>query len=179
MENIRRNIKLFFVRHGNLILITILVIVGVILIVQFLEHRAKQIYLTDSKENTNQNFIPTLELQKIEKQKEIKSMKTMQIIEEFIDYCKNNEADKAYYILSTNCKNEKYPTIEQFKQDYLNNIFSQMVDYKIEKQEEGNICKVIFYTEDMLSSGKTNNRKKIEMYYKLIEDIDGIERLEI
>jgi len=179
MENIRRNIKLFFVRHGSLIFTIIAFFLILITIVQFFERRAQnQTNITNKTVQKNENIINTSKLKNQKEQDYKKLEEERLLIEEFIDYCKNDEIDKAYDMLSLNCKDTNYPTILIFKQNYIDNIFKQAIDYEIEEYDE-NLYKIIFYTEDMLQSGKMENRKKIEMSYKLINNIEGIKKIEI
>ncbi|MBO5479176.1 MAG: hypothetical protein J6A04_05725 [Clostridia bacterium] len=94
------------------------------------------------------------------------------IIEEFITYCNNKEIEKAYSLLTEECKEEVFAgNIQYFKQNYVDKIFtskkmcgmqswinSYMYTYKVTIQD------------DMLSTGKTNSSgNKIEDYYTIVK----------
>lgn len=55
------------------------------------------------------------------------------IIKEFMDNCNEGEIEKAYNLLSDDCKELLYPTIDRFKEDYYEKVFNnQQKIYTIE-----------------------------------------------
>ena len=76
------------------------------------------------------------------------------IIDEFVSACNNKEIEKAYDMLSNECKEVLYQDINIFKQNYYNSIFSNG-SKKIAKIENWtqNTYKVN-YVEDILETGK-------------------------
>ncbi len=96
------------------------------------------------------------------------------IIDIFIEYCNNQNPEKAYEILSNDCKQSLYPTIDEFIEKYYNRIFENKKSYDIQAW----ISNYNYYTykinlkEDMLSTGNTNT-SSIEDYYTIVyEDRD-------
>ena len=49
---------------------------------------------------------------------------TTNIIKSFIEYCNTGEVEKAYQLLSDDCKEILYPDLETFTKQYVNRIFN-------------------------------------------------------
>lgn len=101
------------------------------------------------------------------------------LIEGFLNDCINGEVDKAYDALSTQCKEELYPTVEQFKNTYWTRNFSTKKTYKFQSWNSAQInTYIIKLYEDNLSTGNTGERAYIEDYYTIIKE-NGINKLNI
>ena len=178
MENIRRNIKLFFTRYGNHIFVIVAIILGVLLFLKLIDKIAEDNYrskkLKMEKIQTSQKVESNIETKKIETQRRKKISRDKKTIDSFLSACKE-KPEEAYEMLTTNCKIDQYPTLEDFKNKYLDVIFSQSKDYKIEEQEQDGVYKILFYVEDILQAGTVENRKRIENFY-YIEEISSSER---
>ena len=163
MENLRRKIKLFWLDHSGPIKLYTIIILGVICAVQFLNNVAIDYndYMGIEKD-TN-----TKEVQKIEDKEE--NTKNINLIKKFTNYCLEGKIENAYSLLSKDCKDIKYPTIEEFKNNYYNLIFNKKLNIEVESDKEKNLYKVIFY-EDILESGKIENRENITQFYKIKEE---------
>lgn len=98
--------------------------------------------------------------QKIQKET-LQTAKT--VIDEFINYCNNHELEKAYNLLTKDCKTYLYKTQEIFEKAYYENVFEGKTKNCTIENWEGNIYKVRF-AEDMLSTGKNNNGYAKEDY---------------
>lgn len=101
------------------------------------------------------------------------------IINSFIDFCNNGNIEKSYQILSKNCKEKLYPTINEFADKYYNKIFNNKKSYEMQAWvSNGN-----YYTykvnlkEDILSTGNANSAS-IEDYYTIVYE-DGTFKLNI
>ena len=94
----------------------------------------------------------------------------IQIIDNFINSCKNAEVEKAYSLLSDNCKSVLFPTKELFEKNYINNYFQKnnKIDYELWNSSYYIIYKIYFY-EDMLTTGKVENAF-YEDYYTIIKE---------
>ncbi len=96
-------------------------------------------------------------------------------IKQFLENCKNNKLEDAYNMLTDECKEEMYASVEDFKEFYSENVFeSERVSFEVENWNE-NTYKVDIIP-DMLSTGKSNNGivkqdyitvKKVNDEYKL------------
>lgn len=167
MEKIRREIKLFWTRNGKSLLQILGFIAVVILIVQTLNELAKV------KDNTNISEID-YEQKYIQQEKQNEDKK---IILMFIEYCNSSNLLQAYEMLSEECKIRQYPTIEEFKEKYINKVFTTKRDCKITWQQE-NIYKITFL-KDILQTGTLENIEDIEDYYGIKEDVFGNKTLNI
>ena len=101
--------------------------------------------------------------------KEETNKENTDIINSFIGYCNNEEIEKAYEILSNNCKQKLYPTIDEFKDKYYNIIFNNKKSYDIQSW----VSNGKYYTykinlkENILSTGNANS-SSIEDYYTIV-----------
>ena len=92
------------------------------------------------------------------------------IIKQFIKYCNEGKFDLAYSMLTDDCKSLYYPSLERFKNDYINRIFSINRMYTLENwYVNGNFTTYhIKYIEDILSSGNTSSSNNISDYITVI-----------
>lgn len=96
-------------------------------------------------------------------------------IKQFLENCKNNKIEDAYNMLTDECKEEMYESVEDFKKFYYVNVFeSERVSFEVENWIK-NTYKVDIIP-DMLSTGKSNEGivkqdyitvKKVNEEYKL------------
>lgn len=153
MEKIRRTIKLFFARNAGMLSFIIYFFIITICIVQILN---KFTYYTTEESNTEVNNISVITKESKYYQEE------EQYILKFIDFCNNNEVEKAYAMLSDNCKKEKYKNIKEFEK-YINDIFKiKICDSTVIKED--NIYTVELL-QDVLATGKKNS--VIKQVYKV------------
>ena len=97
------------------------------------------------------------------------------IIDQFIRYCNAGEIQNAYNLLSDSCKEEIYPTIELFKQNYINKVFKTTKLYSKERYR-GLTYKVKLY-EDIMASGSLSE-STVQDYFT-IEKTDNDIKLNI
>ncbi|NLC87771.1 MAG: hypothetical protein GX682_03225 [Clostridiaceae bacterium] len=116
----------------------------------------------DYKNNLNPNIL--ISDTEVVKEKQL-------IIDQFIRYCNTGKIQKAYDLLSDNCKKQLFPTLEIFKQNYYNINFQTTRLYSKEKFLE-KTYKIKLY-EDILSTGNANS-KVIEDYYTIINKDDNV-----
>ena len=90
------------------------------------------------------------------------------LIDEFINDCNSNKTQEAYELLTDECKELFYPTIDDFKNIYYQNLYSTKKTYKLENWI-GNTYKVIFM-EDALTTGKIGSNEMIKQDYFTIVD---------
>ena len=102
-----------------------------------------------------------------------------EIIDLFINYCNNGNVTEAYALLSNDCKNLLYPTIEKFKEDYYSKIFNTKKLFKAQAMfsNDGVYTYQISFTEDILATGKISGKSIIDNY--TIVNNDGIKKLNI
>lgn len=93
-------------------------------------------------------------------------------VDMFIKYCNEKDIDKAYDILSNDCKEKLYPTIEIFKNGYYNSVFSTERKYNLQawiSTDKYTVYK-IRYTNNMLATGEYNKDEVYQDYITLIKD---------
>lgn len=165
MNRIRR----FFNQNRRTIFVVIIFIVFFIIIIQLLNKQAEKSLKeqkaianiqTESKPNksaisgyeTNENIYATYK----------------NIISNFVEYCNNKEVQKAYELISTDCKEELYPTVQDFKESYYDKIFKNKRTFSMQNWD-GQIY-IVRYTEDILASGKVNGNTTIQDYVTIISE---------
>ncbi len=96
--------------------------------------------------------------------------KGAEVIEEFINYCKNGEIKLAYQMLTDECKEEMYTTQESFEKLYCSQIFQNNSNCSLENWN-GNTYR-IKVIGDILASGKINEGDEKQDYItvKRVED---------
>lgn len=99
------------------------------------------------------------------------------IINDFITYCNEKELQKAYDLLTEDCKEQMYQSLEIFEQAYYNDVFNG--EKKIASVENwvNNTYKVRI-TEDMLETGKSNDGRAKQDYIT-IQEVNGENKLNI
>ena len=91
------------------------------------------------------------------------------IINSFLEYCNNSAPEKAYEILTEDCKEKYYPTLEQFINKYYNLVFNNKKSYSIQSwiNDGFSYTYKVKISEDMLASGIYNG-SSAEDYYTLV-----------
>ena len=106
---------------------------------------------------------------------EEKSKANQTAIDTFIQYCNTGKIEEAYNLISQDCKNELYPTIEYFRELYWSPVFKTSKSYSIQSwiTESGKYTYKVKLLEDMLATGKYDNTKIMEDYFTIINSDDG------
>lgn len=99
------------------------------------------------------------------------------IIGQFMEFCNSGNTQGAYNLLSENCKNNVFNTLEQFEQGYYQYVFGGETKIYTILNWEGNTYRVDIM-ENMLSTGKSNNGYEKQDYIT-IEEIDNEKKLNI
>lgn len=86
----------------------------------------------------------------------INNKQKTEVIKEFVKCCNEGEIEKAYNMLTDECKTRVYPSLERFKTGYYDRIFKINRMYTLENwYTSGNLdTYYIRYTEDVLASRK-------------------------
>ena len=120
-------------------------------------------------ENTNDNIVAySTETKSIPK-----------TIEAFVYYCNIKDVESAYKMLTDECKNAMFPTVEDFKQIYVDYIFDIDRTYKLDKwiAETDKVIYLITLYGDILATGNTDD--VVQDYYTIIKQDNGVYRLNI
>lgn len=94
-----------------------------------------------------------------------------EVIKEFVEYCNDGEIEKAYNMLTTDCKTRIYPSLEYFKTVYYDRIFTEKKMYTLENWYSTRDFKTYYirYTEDVLSSGKLSTESNRGDYITVVK----------
>lgn len=96
-----------------------------------------------------------------------------QIIAKFVENCNNRNYEQAYNMLTDECKNEQFRTLEEFIQNYCNPIFSNNRTYSLELWNTGfgvYTYRVLFYSNNILETGEFNSGNNFEDYITVLDD---------
>lgn len=98
----------------------------------------------------------------------------------FVNYCNNREIENAYKMLTDECKNAMFPSVEDFERVYINNIYNVARTYEIVKwsTDENKTTYLVKLYGDLLSTGGTNSNYT-EDYYTFVENDNGTYKLNI
>ena len=153
----------FYNQNKEQFFVTIIIIVMIITVIQILNGFAKKD--NEKKNAVNNQEVVSKQEQKIEdsKQSVISENKVNEnefktesrVIDNFIKYCNNGKIEQAYNLLTDECKQNIYPTVNDFSNNYVSKMFKTYKTYSI--QNYYNNTYIIRLTEDMLSTGKSNN----------------------
>ena len=95
----------------------------------------------------------------------------MTVINEFIENCNERNIEKAYSLLSNECKEEMYPTAKDFYENYYMMVFNNnKLEYSVENWIQDTY--EVKFIEDMLATGKINDENKQD-YITIVEENDS------
>lgn len=97
-------------------------------------------------------------------------------IYKFVDYCNKQEIEKAYNLITEECKQQMYPTLDAFKNAYYGDVFNGKQRTCTIENWVGDIYKVRM-GEDILSTGKDTGYAKED--YITIKKADNEYKLNI
>lgn len=173
----------FYNQNRKKIFKIILIIVLIIGLIQLLNYFAKQ---SNSLDNIQKNTINNNgnQVNSNEKDKEIISNKSLvsgttvqneklqrdaDVIDEFISYCNKKDINSAYNLLTEECKEVMFPSIQDFYNVYYINIFKDETKTYTVENWTGSTYQVRF-TEDILSSGKLNGNETKQDYITVVKE---------
>ena len=169
------NIIRLYNQNRRIIWITVIAIIIVIAVI----HALNNIVINNRKNSNSENEVTVIKKDDYKNNidasitisdEEVNEKKEL-IIDQFIRYCNAGEIQNAYNLLSDSCKTEIYPTIELFKQNYINKVFNTKKLYSKEKYL-GSTYKVKLY-EDIMTTGNLSNTN-VQDYFTLEKDGEQI-----
>lgn len=169
-----------FIRYWNQnrrkIIIAILIVAFVILIIRTINY----ILIQDTEEHITRvntvvqdSSIPSESVLTGESLSTEVTNINMDLIEQFVNFCNNDEYQKAYDLLSNDCKTELFNTVDEFKTNYFDKIFNTEKAYELELwfSHSGNYTyRIIFYENNILSTGQINASENIEDYITITRE---------
>lgn len=95
-----------------------------------------------------------------------------EIIDNFMRFCNEKDIESAYNLLSNDCKETLYPTVEEFKTNYVEKIFTtyRLYDKRAWANTDDTYTYSVKITEDLLSTGGNKDDMNIQDYYTLVKE---------
>lgn len=158
------------------IIITIAIIAFIIILIQIVNGILKD---GKSKRKETTSVDKSKPVQSIitgEVVSEEKTTENTNIIKEFVDYCNNKEYEKAFSLLTEDCKKEFNNDINTFIKNYYNNVFTTKRTYNLELWLNiGNnyTYKITYYQDNLLETGASELNKNVEDYITIIQKNNG------
>lgn len=149
--DLRLKIKHFFRKNKKIIFVIVIVWLFIFFINQVLK-----LYTPEPEiEDTYEPHVSVIDSS--QKVPEKYQTNIEDLIEEYVNYCNNNDFDKAYNMLSKDCKEYAYPTYEDFI-DHLKIVMYTPKKYSIQNYSNLDDMYIysISYTDDFLATGLTN-----------------------
>lgn len=163
MHKLRR----FLNQNKNQIIKTIAIIVFIFIIIQLLNYLVKRnnkkelanieqntTTVTNNEENKGLVSEQSAVTGKSISKEQLNSATT--VINEFISFCNKQDLENAYNLLTDECKQQMYSSLETFKNAYYNNVFNGEKKICSIENWVGDTYKVNI-NEDLLATGKDNN----------------------
>lgn len=171
------NIKRIIDKNGKLIWYIAIIIVFILFAIKSLnsyyeqDEQKKQMELSEYIDNDqSENEIINYSTESTTVKKTLAS---------FVNYCNKREIENAYKMLTEECKNAMFPTIEYFEQIYINTIYNVERTFDVAKwATDGNnsIYLVTLYADILATGGAENYTQE---YYTFVKDDNGIYKLNI
>lgn len=165
LSNFFRNNKTKIKQIGKLF--GLLILIGIVAVTIFSTLGNKN---QEKDNNSNQVYNPSATVISGDNISKEEFEEENDLIKTFINYCNDGKLDEAYNLLTDECKEKLYPTVEEFKNKYYSIIFKERREYSLQSWVNGkgfNTYKVNF-TVDILSRGDYDNVEKFEDYITVI-----------
>ena len=167
-----------FIRYFNQnrvkIIIAILIVAFIIILIQALNYILKQSQTEIQLSNSTivDTSMPSQSVITGEEVPEETTDININIINQFVQFCNTKEYESAYDLLSQNCKDELFNTLDLFVSNYCNNIFTTNMTYKLELWYYTNTnytYRIEYFENNILETGNINSSNNIEDYITIIK----------
>lgn len=171
-----------FIRYWNQNRFKIIIISAIVVFIWLLIYTINSILANIPQESTKTNVTiqdsskPTESVITGEEMPEETVNENTDLIQKFVSLCNQKNYNEAYNLLSTNCKEEVFTTIDDFKRDYVDNIFTSNKTYTLELWFDTNaVCtyRIIYIDDNILSSGKVDTMNNKEDYITVVIENNG------
>ena len=96
------------------------------------------------------------------------------LIEQFLKYCINSQPEKAYDLLSSDCKKVLYPSEKLFEDLYYNENFDKNKKYNFQSwSSSGRDIYLVKVYDNMLTTGRDNTSNYLQDYFTIIKENDS------
>lgn len=182
-----RKLRLFYYNNKEKFWVTIGIIVFVIVLIQIINgviknnreeeknNKSNESSIISSGSSKNETYLPSRTDSVISDSKVSKDRieEDTNIIESFVNFGNANDVEGAYNLLSQDCKDEMFQTVDRFNEFYFKNIFTEKRSYDLENWDStGSMTTYrIKYQNDIMATGMINE-EFIEDYITVIEEND-------
>lgn len=171
----------FYNQNRKQIIRVIAIITFIIILIQMLNYIYKnktdnnnQINISENKNSNIGNFGTIVSNKSAITDTKVDNEKLnddVTVINEFIENCNERNIEKAYSLLSNECKEEMYPTAKDFYENYYMMVFNNnKLEYSVENWIQDTY--EVKFIEDMLATGKINDENKQD-YITIVEENDS------
>ena len=182
-----RKLRLFYYNNKEKFWVTIGIIVFVIVLIQIINgviknnreeeknNKSNESSIISRGSSKNETYLPSRTDSVISDSKVSKDRieEDTNIIESFVNFGNANDVEGAYNLLSQDCKDEMFQTVDRFNEFYFKNIFTEKRSYDLENWDStGSMTTYrIKYQNDIMATGMINE-EFIEDYITVIEEND-------
>jgi len=161
----------FYENNKKAIIRTILICATVILVVQLLNLWAKN---ANDRSNSSMKVQTYVETESIINNKKVNTAiatENKSIIKKFVDYCNNGDIEQAYNLISDDCKNVNFKTIEEFRSNYFDIVFKKSKTYTLDMWYTlgTSVTYKVDFKDNLLQTGGAN----VENYTDYITVVRG------
>ena len=166
------NLRTILAENRYKILAIIIAIILILCVIRLLNEMAKNANRkTENTVNieTSTTYKPQETILQGENVPDFQQEKNDNVMENFIKYCNKKEIQKAYNLLTDECKEILFNSdIQNFEKDYINKIFTTEKSYTMKSwiKTSNSYTYKVKIMEDMLSTGKVN--EAVEDYYTIV-----------
>lgn len=165
------NIKRFINQNQKLIWYTVIIIIFVLFAIKTLnfyyEEEEKNLK-NEIEEDTIYNQISETQ-DGVEDVYNVENDSIEKTMSSFVKYCNKGEIENAYKMLTDECKNAMYKTIEDFENDYIKKVFNEQKEYSMANwASDGDIktYKIEFIGNLLATGGKSNITEEFYTFIK-------------
>ena len=173
---IRVKISNFIKRNKNKIsdLGMKLIIVAIVVFIATIMLSFSRNNSNDLQNNVNQIYKPRDTIIKGSSVTEEQYSTDNNVIQTFMQYCNEGNVEEAYALISNDCKENLYKTLNIFKESYYNTVFNEKRQYNLQSWISTNDYTIyrIRYTTDLLSTGKYEEDNVYQDYITLIKNTE-------
>lgn len=144
---------------------------GLLILIAF----AAAAFLSRDRSNTNQNTVkqvynPSKTVIAGSNVSEEEFKEEENLVKTFVEFCNAQNYSEAYNLLTKECKNKLYPTLESFKTNYCQIIFGARREYNMQSwiSDGGYNTYRVRFTQDFISTGVYNETEKYEDYITIV-----------
>ncbi len=163
-------------KHWKLVIAIIFIIIISLCIIQALNEAAK-IQNREQQNKINEDKSEIYKTESVLGEGTISDSEAIQnntIIDNFITYCNEGKTKQAYSLLSEECKQEVFPTIEEFINNYYKIIFSQYKKYNLQNwiSNDNKTTYKVRFENDALAIGGYDEKQTFEDYITVVKKKD-------